>query len=1394
MASNAHLLVTQYANAVNATEAIEQFKIERLLYENILKLRNGGSLVNAQNDTTGYVFSGASDPKANETNFSNMYKMIVDVNALNVDDDVITKNDAKLNALLDHIESDRMWHELSVDDVLDSPTPSCRIASLDYVRLRSASLLSSDGRNAIKDLPMYEGFDTITIDDVKIPNDFYLNQHKMVPLSKYLQFRLQEELNPHYVTHPSESLLNAIIACKAASPRYFNYGIRLFHLLFERLQDDTFPYYHLPVEFRSDGKYVGSQYHTHVIMWFRYTLNQLTINLYYQRSHDFRPGHLQAQDEVVLYLMEQPFKNGKEYKKAITPINLYYGMDLKTPKDMMQGPHLHPWYNLTNADLSAKPAVFNDQTDCRGACSNDLSDRLDKACYTHNVRKYIKEGLDKLIELGLTCMHEFIDTRLKYVCYNDLIIHDVIFMRMPLGFGGYSRSHKIADVIPMLRENVAHNNAHRETEAYKRISESIIRRLHNNGRDQTRRLLNEGKYPDAHQFRASISSYMTTKSSGTAPIEMTFTVRDLTTNDVKTIKQRSTSKAGRAMCSGADSYDASSIEPRYYNVHDYYVSRSPEERARIEEEGLNATDLANMRIMSIGTRVTFAMKGIRGIYIIRSQMHVALCAVAKPHVDDTSHFNPGRKEYDIFNTPEDYGAAILTQFQDGSLDAYAPFIMSTSDRRKIIVAADCSQWDQHCQVDFIKAWFTGLKSAFLESPAARTEIYMYKDGVGITLPDICDIIMNYVSRGLYAMSYGENVQIVETNFMLSGLLVTFLLNSLINSEITYTMLPMFLEKKLQIFFLLIAGDDIAMVFGTDGMTAEDIEELRAAIVQAYTDAGHEINPNKSVISNRNVEMAKIYAHNGFVFNDPYMQPHENEKDSKDDSRLTLLRGYVHKQYDLFRRSSSRTKYTMVLLRLNAATAYHLKIVDSRIAQRLRTKRTERRTLNSMVNTKVKYYPPYAACILPSAVSGGLGCSWTGTSLNEVIFLQEIMTEVVTPCVALVDAMDFSSKEVFAMAFLNKVIPDEYKHLIPATRRAANVVVQDVKVESVSKSDADLSITAGLNFRRSMLQPSRVTLAKTAYESLKEQGIQISDSMLYSSAPYMDMIQFSDTLKRSAGANADDSFYNIYKIFDTEWNLIIPSEPISLYKFYPLYQAVSWDITFFDQAVKRYKNLSVRKPIAPDTFIECERLYRPRSGKSLRINMMGTNKALSQFTSVTGAHVTPEMIMSEMLKHNMFSDVNADDRITALLTSISGNPDAATKTVQELNAVTHTWADMMMASSINATVLETLDIRPGNLDALIMCRIPGFPKVLLRVFRIIGFHYMLCCASYYNREPMAMEFKSNAKTDAIIGRTKTARKQVSSTAEPYNLHVHDTYVKLNEIIKYQERIYADENHA
>nr|WJJ55410.1 MAG: hypothetical protein [Valmbacken virus] len=1308
-------LILLYKNAVICDNPCEQFSIERDLYHEILSLRNGSPATNNDYNDNGYIFTGASDPLANETNFSNMYKTIIAINELNVDIEIITKYDDKLNELLDKIENDVMWNAVTVENLLASPTPSCRIASLEYMRTRLRTLISNNGRTAVKELPAYEGLNEFNDVEVSIPNDFFIQNAKIVSAHKVLNFRLTEELNPHYITHPSESLLIAIIANKAVGPTFFSYGLRLFHLLFERIQDDTFTYYHMPVEFRSDGAYVTSQYHTYIVMWLRITLNHLTLTLNYYHSHKYSKDMMKVHEEAILFLMTNPFENGKKYKKCITPINLYYGMDIKPPKhEDTASIHLHPWYNLTNADLQAKPSVFNDQVDCTGVCLNMKSQKFDKACYTQGVREYIKDGFTMMKEYGLEVLSKFITDNLIYVMYNERIIHNVIWMRLPLSYTGYARSHKITDVIPPLIENVEHNISHRETNDYKAIASGIIQRLFMCGKTQTERLISQGAYPDSHSFRASISTYMTTKSSGTAPIEMSFTIRDLKTKDVKVIRQRSTSKAGRAMCSGSDSFDMSNVEPRYFNIHDYYKSRGPDDRKRIEESGLDATDIANMRLMTIGTRATTATRDIRGIYIISAPLHIALCAVAKPHVDDTSQYDSSRTSNDLFNTSDNYGASILTQFQDGSLDAYAPFVMATADRRKIIVAADCSAWDQHCQSDFIEAWFSGMKAAFDAHPVGATETYMFKDAKGLTLGQICVEIINYIKRGIYSMAYGDNIRIVETNFMLSGLLVTFLLNSLINSEITYTMLPTFIEQKLTIYFLLIAGDDIAMVFDADDVNAASIEELRNAVVKHYTDAGHKINPNKSVISNRNIEMAKIYAQHGFVFNDPYMQGNESEKNTKDDSRLTALRGLVHKQFDLFRRSSSNTRYTCTMLRLTAGLAYHLKIVDSRVAERLRLSRAQRKMSNKdVVNIKVKYYPPYAAVILPSAVSGGLGCSWTGTSLNEVVYLQEQMYDSFRNSIPIVDALDFSSKEIFSMAFLKKVIPPSYQHLIPSTRRNADVEVQDVKVTSMSRSDGPLSIDAGLKFRLSMLQPTKVDLAHNADTRLREQGIEIADTMKYSNAPYMDMIQFADTLKRSASANADDSYYNIKKIFTDTWDLAFkPDCNITLYKFYPLYQAVTWDMTFYDKSVKHYHNAAVRKPIAPDTYKECERLYKPRSGKSIRINLMGLNKALTQFTSITGAHVTPEAIMAEMLRHNMFSDVNADDRMTALLTSISGDADTSARTVRQLSSESHTWADMMMASSINATLLETLDIRPSNLNALIMSRIPNFPPVIL----------------------------------------------------------------------------------
>ncbi|ASA47352.1 RdRp [Aedes camptorhynchus reo-like virus] len=1370
-------LIHEIQTALSSNEPNDQFSIETRVFELLLKIRNGGEAVPIEPNTMGYLYSTLSDPTRNEINFSTVYQTIFSFNNFGVDERTVMKYDDDFRSILLKMEKDPLWYDLEVTALTASETPECRVASLSYYKQRNAALLKN--RDDVKQLPMFEGYNTHKDKEVPIENDFFIQGFKRVPIIKILQFRLNEELNSHYITHPCEFMLIYICMLKSMNIEYYDYGLRFIEIFMQDMIDETYPYLHLPVEYRSDGSFVGAQYHSKFPMLLRIIINRMSLLLYHSNLHSFNSEYINMYDETLLFFLTDPFRNGKRFKKAFTAVNLYYGMDVKAsvPTDVSDV-HLHPWYSLVDSDIQRKPPTFNQQTDCLGQCFNQSSTRLDKACYSKSVRDFLEESFIEFREMNLPLTLAFIKKRLIAARYNDGIIKDLVSIRINMGMLGYARSHKIADVVQDIIDNYEHNIEHANSDEYKVIGPKLRMRLHQVGFEQTKRLVSEGRYPNSEQFHASISTYLTSKSSGAAPIAVNYVLKDKITGKSKSMKQSHTSKAARAMFSGENVFDMTGIRPRFPSIIEYYNSVSNEDKKRIMEEGLNDQDVKAIGISSIGSRATTATRAIRGIFVIPIQLHMAFCAIAKPHVDDTSRPPESGDVQSIFINPYNYGSSILTQFQDGSVDAYSPFIQASSSRRYIISAADASAWDQHCKFDLMAAWIEGIRDAFADLTVSHDEYYMYLKGNGITLTQICDEIIEFLRFGLFSISYGDSIRVVKTNFMLSGLLVTFLLNSIINSEINYEMNEDLSGMSVNVMSMLIAGDDIGTILKMDIPNAANIERVRELICAKYTAAGHKINKNKSVMSNRSIEMAKIYAHLGFVFNDPYMQVNESEKTGKDESRISALRGFVHKQFDAFRRSASSSRHVTFTMRLCSMLAYHIKMFD--------------KTDVTSAAMKYKYYPPYAAAILPSGVRGGLGCSWTGVSLNEVIWLNERMSSSVNPAIPVVDSLRFDSQEVFANAFLKKVVPATKHHLLPKVNRPSNFEITDVSVSSTNANDAPLSVTSGLEYKIRHLRPERIQLSSHAYSKLNDNGISVDDSLRYENAPISDMIQFSNTLKRSATANRDENVLNITKLFDLKTNEFkIKSENKNLYQYYKLYGIVDFSVNFHDQGVNNYVYDAVRRPITPDTFISAERRHGSRHGDAVRLNLMGINKALQRFVGKTGAHVTAEAIQAAMIKYDMLSDVNSEGLLIDLLTTISGDLNASTQAVHEMKAVDHTWSDMMVASTINGTAAEYLDLKYDNINKVLVVLTKVIPAPLAKLIKYSAFNYLLACEAYYGRTVRIMTLNQNGQTLKLISDTKkTSRKKkiVDKTSE----ELYQTYERLRIEFDVNYKILIDEN--
>lgn len=454
--------------------------------------------------------------------------------------------------------------------------------------------------------------------------------------------------------------------------------------------------------------------------------------------------------------------------------------------------------------------------------------------------------------------------------------------------------------------------------------------------------------------------------------------------------------------------------------------------------------------------------------------------------------------------------------------------------------------------------------------------------------------------------------------------------------------------------------------------------------------------------------------------------------------------------------------------------------------------------DSNIHTKYKYYPPYAAVILPSAIKGGIGCSWTGSSLNEVIWIQERMSRSVREAIDIVDALRFDSQEIFANAFLQNVIPKDKHHLIPRTSRKVDLEIMSVSVKSSNAKDAPLSINAGMEYKLRHLKPDRIVLSNHAYTKLLNDGMKIDDGMRYENAPVVDMVQFSSTLKRAVSANRDESTLNIHKLFDLRtMEPKFKNTSRSLYEYYKLYGMIDYHVNFHDIDVGKAKYRAVRRPITPDIFREAERRHGARFGDAVRLNLMGLNKALQRFVSKTGAHVTAESLQAAMVRHNIFADVNPEEKLVNFLTVVSGDLNAATQAAQEMRTVDHTWADMMVASTVNGTCAEFLNIKSDHVSELIVVTARVIPAPIARLLRYSAFNYLLACESYYGRTMRNIMLVQNQKTMRTISDTrKTTRKirdrNTTSMKESWSEELYETFDRLKISFETSHRMMIDEN--
>lgn len=1365
----------------------------------------------------GHIFTSRSMPRLNERKFSNVYDYIFKLNDHNVDLNVRTRHDAYFNALIDQLDSDTLWHEITDDKLLDSPTPGCLISRISYMRDRNKLMLEIKDVRDKQQTPLFQ---SIALDrKIKVDNDRFLGKKKETTIMSVLKFRMREELNPYYGTHPCEILLVNTLVQKAQCATYYNYGLRYLQLVMEKIRSPDYDYYHLPIEFKSDGTFVTIQWHTFIMAQLRYIINLQSLMLHNVLIHQYAQNYTALSDELLLYILSNPYSQGKALKKMFSPINLYYGMDQKmapnTGNGFIDTLHLHPVYSVDKAKLAEYPTTYVQHGDCE-RCST----QLDKSVYTQNVRDQIKNSLDSMVAANLPLLVAYIKNNLLPCRPNKFIIYDVVFIRMHTSAGGYAHSHKLRDFIPAIRKAYSENNEYKiDDQCGDRVKSDLVARLKHVGYTQTINLLDN--YPDPHQFSSGYARYLTSKSAGLAPIHINMTFLD-ERNKLVSIRSSTTSKAARAMLTGGEIFDLSKVESKYNKTEAfkatlsesqlkqvdeegfsdsqldkivdtdavlfYYSSVTEDDQKRILRDGLSETDLGLMGVSRIGSRSTAGFRAIRAIFMMRLEVHILQCAIIQPHIEATSrNYRDNDPPRDMWINDHDYGYSIYTQQQTGSDDVFAPYVMASGSGRFLISCADCTAWDQHVKPPYLHAFYRGVYEAFDGDVRLHDKVYMCKYGKSLNLAECTEEFMKYQLDSSYIAEYGDEAAIVPVNFLTSGRLDTFAFNSIQNSLINEIVQRQLLEHstaKAKYVRLTVAGDDMASILDMSNVQIRSsaIEEIKNIIVHVYRQAGHDISTEKTTCTNRSMEIAKRYCYYGSSFRDPNIQFFESEKNNKAETIIDSLRGQVQKQYEAMKRSDGSLCQSAFAIRIYFALAYNLKIQEKSLTVR---------------GVNHKYYPPYASIITPTSASGGLGCTFTGITMNEAIFLMKHLRSYIDASLPIVDALKFTSNKDIPSALIRSVIPVEKHSLEPGLNTKLKLI--DIKTVSANNADVPMSVGSGLNYKLHHQLPQAMRESSNAINSLENQGIVVPEKLKYSNGPYINFLQFTDTIGKTRSTDKNDVANNLGRFFNIEKRKLREHPtPVTLSKKYEIYKAMACEAIIVPESALEYKTDSIRNVTAPDVAQKLERVFGPRIGKHMNHNFEGLNQEIQRFISKTGLQLTTQQLIDEILRVGINnSHITPSQVLLQLLIAVSGDTFAANEVISNLGENQMSWGDMLVAVTLSGSILENLDLRHETVSKLVVMNMHTNNQ-LLNLYRYSAYVYMQQYNAYFGR------FGSNA-TSIIVRATEMlpeienmlANKGVNNSrasVRNFNQNVYDMYTSNKAQFNAAKSLLVDDNHV
>ncbi|URQ09143.1 RNA-dependent RNA polymerase [Halyomorpha halys reo-like associated virus 1] len=603
--------------------------------------------------------------------------------------------------------------------------------------------------------------------------------------------------------------------------------------------------------------------------------------------------------------------------------------------------------------------------------------------------------------------------------------------------------------------------------------------------------------------------------------------------------------------------------------------------------------------------------------------------------------------------------------------------------------------------------------------------------------------------------------------MRSGQKDTFYTNTNQNSEISKRIcdnIAHYSNQKITILDGKLAGDDSATIFkkSSGDFLPQEVKAIGEIFVDEYLKANHIINIDKTLVSCRSGEMAKIYWHYGMVFRDPYVQALESEKESKADTRIDQLRGITQKAHEVIRRSFGSSKINAVISRMRVALSYSILTTVEKYSKHKKDNSNRK---------SAKFYMPYLAVVAPTGLKGGLGHTITGLLPNEVLIYSSLNIDEIDAANFIIDSADFSDEKLISETIQSSVLDKVLNKDSPLTKELSfkSRMLDNATIEYTSNDPTlkNIDFVNGLKYRLNLRDSNSVGLSNTAYEKLRSVGVAMPLKYLYNNMPYS---SFRNALEALRPAESQRRIlYN-----KMQGVLSIKKGKLDLLSRYEVYKSFNFSLIRLRKDEQHvYAQRHIRYISASSEASKLERMYGSRSGRFGPVSLKGSNILLQRFLIRNGIPFTESDVYG-LIKHAYtvmdLSNTTIIDMISNILVAISGTLLGVDEVAKSIAMDQSRWEDENVLSSIIATPLENLYLSVDGSEPIFI-QMPGLhlSRSVVKLVKLIGLQYFMSMQVLDDYKYSNLVITPNSNTNKFLSKLRKYKRNMKTLLKMENIY-------------------------